>query len=112
MTGLITSDQLDAILVQSSGDAENWVLRFPTTYAAGPQARSEQQQYADLQRQKLRTSKLADHVRGADRRLALNKDYIDWVRKINKAKDAGGPGDAAILLGEDYAPDEDMMADL
>lgn len=107
---LISNGYLNAILTQSSGSAETWILRFTGSTATGPQARSEQQQYKDLQRQISRTLKLGDHVRAADRRLALHKDYLDSARKIQKNKDAGGNGD--MLLGDEYPPDEDMMADM
>lgn len=111
VTHLISNGYLDAILTQSSGSAETWILRFTGSTATGPQARSEQQQqYKDLQRQISRTLKLGDYVRAADRRLALHKDYLDSVRKIQKAKEAGGNGD--MVLGEEYPPDEDMMADM
>lgn len=112
VTQLISNGHLDAILTQSSGSAETWILRFTGSTVPGPQARSEQQQqqYRDLQRQISRTLKLGDYVQAADRRLALHKDYLDSARKIQKAKDAGGNGD--MVVGDEYPPDEDMMADL
>lgn len=110
VTRLISDGYLDAILTQSSGSAETWILRFTGSTGTGPQAQSEQQQYEDLQRQISRTLKLGDYVRAADRRLALHKDYIDSARKIQKAKDVGGNGD--MVVGDEYPGDEDMMADL
>lgn len=107
---LISGGYLNAILTQSSGSAETWILRFTGSTTTGPQARSEQQQYKDLQRQISRTLKLGDYVRAADRRLTLHKDYLDSARKAQKAKDAGGNGD--MVVGDEYTPDEDMMADL
>lgn len=58
--------------------------------------------------------KLSDHVREADRRLGLSKEYLDWARRVQKSKDAGGnvePGGFATM-GDDYMGDEDMMSDL
>lgn len=108
---LISGGYLNAILTQSSGSAETWILRFTESTTTGPQARSEQQQqYKDLERQISRTLKLGDNVRSADRRLTLHKDYLDWTRKAQKAKDAGGNGD--MVVGDEFPPDEDMMADL
>lgn len=110
VTHLISAGYLNAILTESSDSAETWVLRFTGSTTTGTQARSELQQYKDLQRQISRTLKLGDYVRAADQRLALHKDYLDSARKVQKAKDTGGNGD--MVVGDDFPLDEDMMADL
>ena len=57
--------------------------------------------------------KLSDHVREADRRLGLSKEYLDWARRIQKSKDGGNVELSGFTtLSEDYLGDEDMMSDL
>lgn len=58
--------------------------------------------------------KLSDHVREADRRLGLSKEYLDWARKVQKNKDAGGNLEHGgfTTMNDEYMGDEDMMSDL
>lgn len=58
--------------------------------------------------------KLSDHVREADRRLGLSKEYLDWARRIQKSKDAGGNVELGGFgtMSDEYVVDEDMMSDL
>lgn len=114
VTFLITSGHLNATLVKSAEEPQAWILRFATSSARGPQARSEQQQYEELVKQTRRTIKLTDHVRELDRRLGLSKEYVDWARKLQKSREAGGSGELNSFVGggDEYLIDEDMMADL
>lgn len=109
---LISSQLLNADLVESSEDPQNWILRFALTPTSGPQARTEQQLYEDLVKQANRTTKLTSYVRDADRRLGLSKEYIDWCKKASKNKDATNDINPTIFTSDDYIGDEDMMADL
>ena len=83
---------------------------------SGPLARSEAQAYKELVEQTQRISKLAEHIKETDRKLAMTKEYIEWAKKTRKQKDAGGHmGEANHIMemvGDDYGGDEDMMADL
>lgn len=114
VSSLISSDQLNATLVESPEDPETSVLRFPTAFQPGPQTRTEEQLLGDLRAQTGRIVNLNDHVREIDRRLGLSKDYIDATKKMHKNKDAGGYADfnSATAINDDYVADEDMMADL
>lgn len=114
VSSLISSGYLNAALIQSSDEPHTWILRFATSSTSGPQGRTEQQQYEDLVKQTIRTKKLSDHVREADRRLGLSKEYLDWARRIQKTKDAGGNAELGgfTTMSDDYMGDEDMMSDL
>lgn len=114
VSSLISSGYLNATLTQSSEEPHAWVLRFAASSTTGPQGRTEQQQYEDLVKQTTRTMKLSDHVREADRRLGLSKEYLDWARRIQKSKDAGGNVELGGFgtMSDEYVVDEDMMSDL
>ena len=57
-----------------------------------------------------------EHIREADRKLSLNKDYIAEAKKAKKTRlnDVGGgmEENAWMTQGDAYEHDEDMMADL
>ncbi|MCJ1468776.1 hypothetical protein MMC07_007406 [Pseudocyphellaria aurata] len=114
VSSLISSRYLNATLSVSPEEPQAWILRFATSSTAGPQGRTEQQQYEDLVQQTARTMKLSDHVREADRRLGLSKEYLDWVRRVQKNKDGGGNAEVGgfPITSDDYIGDEDMMSDL
>ena len=117
LTSLIAAGYLNATLSQSSGSTKSPILRFATSSTTGPHARSESQQHDDLVRQTAKTMKLANHIKQTDRRLELSKDYLEWIRKSRKAKEAeeNGDGGASAMMQavqDDYGADEDMMADM
>lgn len=58
--------------------------------------------------------KLSDHVREADRRLGLSKEYLDWARRFQKNKDGGVNAEVGgfTIMSDEYMGDEDMMSDL
>jgi COP9 signalosome complex subunit 3 len=60
--------------------------------------------------------RLSQHVKEADRKLAISKDYIEFVRRSKRAEGAGAPGyEDPMEEGWDVPnadADEDMMADL
>ncbi|KAI4135382.1 MAG: hypothetical protein LQ347_000712 [Umbilicaria vellea] len=113
---LIAAGHLNATLTQSPDSSHPSILRFAASPTTGPLARSEAQAYKELVEQTKRISKLAEHIKETDRKLAMTKEYIEWVRKSRKQKDAGGPmgepNHAMEMAGDDYGGDEDMMADL
>ena len=57
-----------------------------------------------------------EHIREADRKLNLNKDYIAEAKKVKKARqnlvEGGGDENAWTAHTDAYEHDEDMMADL
>ena len=117
LASLIISGQLHATL--KSVPTGSSILRFSTSSTAGGlQIRSEEQQYRDLILQTSKTVKLANHIKQTDRRLELSKEYLDWSKKMRKAKSPGeavgdaNPTTTQIGQPDDYGIDEDMMADL
>ena len=61
--------------------------------------------------------RLSRHVKEADRKLAISKEYLDFVRRSKRAEGAGAPGfEDPMEEAWDPAPatdaDEEMMADL
>ena len=110
VASMISEGQLNATLTQA--DVGRSVLRF----AMGPPARTEEQMNEDLQKQLIRTTTLTNHVKEVDRKLGLNKEYIDWAKKAEKNKDLGPNGeiDPVPFQGPDVygVEDEDMMEDL
>lgn len=113
---LISSGQINATITEASSDPARWVLRFVDSPSEGPQSRSEEQQYADLVRQTQKVECLWAHVREADRKLSLSKEYIQEAKKAKKSKggENGGNGshwDIGMNVN-DFDNDEDMMGDL
>ena len=57
-----------------------------------------------------------EHIREADRKLGLNKDYIAEAKKAKKARqnghEGGGDENAWMVHNDAYEHDEDMMADM
>ncbi|KAL8727281.1 MAG: hypothetical protein Q9166_006162 [cf. Caloplaca sp. 2 TL-2023] len=110
---MIANGQVNAAIEQDSNDFRSWVLRFATSSATGPQARSEQQQYEELRRQVAETAKLAEHVRETDRKLSLNKEYINWLKqKADSAAPANAGEDPSVLSTQIPYEDEDIMGDV
>jgi hypothetical protein len=68
------------------------VLRFYTTRAKGPLAKSEAMLCAELVAQTERTNLLAEYARMADRKIMFTKDYIDAVRKKAQAAETSEGG--------------------
>ena len=106
---------MSATITQPSNDPASWILRFSNS-TSGPLSRTEEQQQQQLGKQTLRIKSLTEHIREADRKLSLNKDYIAEAKKAKKARQNGleGGGDDSpwITHGDAYEHDEDMMADL
>ncbi|KAI9810393.1 MAG: hypothetical protein M1827_006279 [Pycnora praestabilis] len=115
IVSLISSGQLNATLFHPSDPQRPTMLQFASSSTAGPQAQTEAVQYKDLQDQTMKIMRLAEHVKETDRRLALSKEYIEWMKKAKKNKGSGaiaGGGDHAMDMTWDDGPvDEDMMAD-
>lgn len=117
LASLIASGHLNATLMPASA-AQPSILRFATASNEGPLARSEAQNFEDLQRQTENFTHIAQHIKDTERRLELSKDYLDWARKNKRLKDGGGQdmsqgGPNSMLgVGGKYGIDEDMLADM
>ena len=92
---------------------ETSVLRFAATSHEGPLARSEMQNFQDLQTQTEKFTYLTRHIKGTERRLELSKEYLEWARKNPKSKDTGlGTANLGTIGNDGYGVDEDMLADM
>lgn len=107
---LVASGQLNATLERP--DTASPILRFHSNRSSGPLARSEKQLHADLVGQKQRILELADHLKDADRRLRLSKEYVDYAKTRRDRKEQTGDNGAMDLDWGGPGDDEDMMGDL
>ncbi|MCJ1285695.1 hypothetical protein MMC26_005036 [Xylographa opegraphella] len=113
LTSLIASGQLNATLVPSTIPSETATLRFAVTSHDGPLARSELQNFKDLQMQTEKFIYLTRHIKDTERRLELSKDYLGWARKNPNPKDTGlGTTKVGTIGNDGYGVDEDMLADM
>ena len=113
LTSLIASGQLNATLSSSTNTAGTSVLRFAATSHDGPLARTETQNFEELQKQTERFTYLTRHIKDTERRLELSKEYLEWARKNQKSKDAGaGMAHPGQTGNHGYGVDEDMLADM
>lgn len=112
---LISIGILSATISQPSNDPATWILRFSDS-TSGPLSHTEEQQHQHLEKQTLKIKSLMEHVREADRKLSLKKDYIAEAKKAKKARqnglEGGGEENAYMAHTDIYEHDEDMMADL
>lgn len=118
---MIRNGHIQATLPQSSAQDTNGVsnnpspvLRFlthdPTLSSIGLN------QDSILQAKYAQIDQLSRHVKEADRKLAITKEYIDYVRRNKRAEGAGAPGFEdpmeEVFDNVHVDPDEDMMADM
>ncbi|KAL8912898.1 MAG: hypothetical protein Q9171_002192 [Xanthocarpia ochracea] len=109
---MINSGQLNATIEQNHQDLQSWVLRFTASSSIGPQSRTEQEQYEELKRQTARTAQVAEHVRETDRKLSLNKEYINWLRqKADMAASVNAGEESSIMPNQISIEDEDIMGE-
>ena len=112
---LISTGLLNATISQPSDDPASWILRFSNS-ASGPLSRTEEQQHQHLEKQTQKIKLLMEHIREADRKLSLNKDYIADAKKSKRARQNGlevaGEENPWMMHGDAFDQDEDMMADL
>ena len=112
---LISAGQLNANICQTSEDPATWILRFSNSSEDGPHARSEEQQHEDLMRQAEKIQAVVAHVKEADRKYGLSKEYIQEAKRVKKGKEAGTgheDGNPWIPAADGFDHDEDMMAGL
>ena len=109
---MINSGQLNATIEQKHQDLQSWVLRFTASSSIGPQSRTEQQQYEELKSQTARTAQVAEHVRETDRKLSLNKEYINWLRqKADIAASVNAGEESSMIPNQILIEDEDIMGE-
>lgn len=110
---LVASGLLNASIDYQDGPNQGPVLRFFSN-SAGPLAKTEEEYHAKLVEQTNRTNAMVDHVKLADRRVTLTKEYIESARKKLKNKDADGPvGGDDMDMDPEWTgyQDEDLMLD-
>ena len=111
---LISTGVLNATISQPSDDPASWILRFSES-TSGPLSHSEEQQHQHLEKQTRKVKSLMEHIREADRKLSLNKDYIAEAKKAKKTRlmdlEGGMDENAWMTPGDGYEQDEDIMAD-
>jgi COP9 signalosome complex subunit 3 len=107
---LINEGHLNARIDQLQGPEQLVVLRFFLDPTQGPLAKTEKQQQQALFEQTERNNLLAAHVKSADYRLSLTREYVEHVKRQNKK--AANASSEAMETSWDSQPDEDMMADL
>ncbi|KAL9614247.1 MAG: hypothetical protein Q9167_001269 [Letrouitia subvulpina] len=110
---LIASGQLNATLSQPNDNPHSWILRFATSSVSGPQARSEQQMHDELKQEMAHITKLGQHIRNSNRKLALSKEYIEVLKHAMNMGTAEGEG-MEPYPGYGFADeiDEDITSDL
>lgn len=104
VASLIAAGDLNATLSESGNSQQPAILRF-TAYSASSDSEEALQRELALQSNDL--TEMMKHVQDDDARIELSKEYIEYLRKLKRSKEAqekdgGGPDDF----------DEDMMADL
>ncbi|KIW89453.1 uncharacterized protein Z519_09609 [Cladophialophora bantiana CBS 173.52] len=105
---LIVGGDLSAVITDGESGAQT--LRFlPTSASTRPEAQVESA-LASLTRE-LQT--LLKHVQDTEHRMEVTKEYIDYLKKLKKARDetkSGGKGSNKATVDEDI--DEDMMEEI
>lgn len=110
---MIRDGHLNAILPPPIAGADNKpVLRFLSLNPNQPAV----DQDALLKDKSTHIEQLAKHVREADRRLAIQKEFVEFTRRSKRAETAGAQGYEDPMdvwdAPENGDQDEDMMADL
>ncbi|KAI4216740.1 MAG: hypothetical protein LQ351_000688 [Letrouitia transgressa] len=104
---------LHATLSQPNENPRSWILRFATSSVSGPQARSEEQMYNELQQEMARITKLRQHIRSSNRKLTLSKDYIEVLKNaMNTGTAEGGGNEFPTGYEAVDEMDEDLIQDL
>lgn len=110
---LIALGHLHATLSQPNENPRSWILRFATSSVSGPQARSEEQMYNELQQEMARITKLRQHIRSSNRKLTLSKDYIEVLKNaMNTGTAEGGGNEFPTGYEAVDEMDEDLIQDL
>lgn len=116
LNSLIRDGYLNATVEHLSDPSEPTVLRFHSDLTTGPLAKSEKDQYEELLAQTRRTNELAEYVKAADHRLSVTKEYVEHLKKKQRAKENKESSDLQETMQVDSwgvgEQDEDMMADL
>lgn len=113
LSTMVRDGHLNAILHQPiTGPDTRPVLRFLSHNPNQPLV----DQDALLKEKSVRIEQLAKHVREADRKLALQKEYVEATRRTKRAENAGAQGFEDPMdvwdAPQNVDQDEDMMGDL
>lgn len=116
---MIRHGHIKATVQQSATNATNGastpVLRFLSHHPTHTPVGLDQDTIIQAKYQQI--ERLSKHVKEADRKLALTKEYTDYIRRSKRAEGAGAPG-YEDPMEETWEPgpagdaDEDMMGDL
>ncbi|CAC9884997.1 unnamed protein product [Aureobasidium pullulans] len=113
LSTMVRDGHLNAMLHQPiTGPDTRPVLRFLSHNPNQPLV----DQDALLKEKSVRIEQLAKHVREADRKLALQKEYVEATRRTKRAENAGAQGFEDPMdvwdAPQNVDQDEDMMGDL
>jgi len=113
LESLISSRQLHATITSSSESSQP-ALRFLSTDGAVPEPEAQEQ--AKLKASASKVQGLAMHIKDAQRRIELSKEYLDASKKRKKmTKDAPGEGllnsSGPPPMPGGYGGDEEMLAE-
>ncbi|KAI9724747.1 MAG: hypothetical protein M1812_000022 [Candelaria pacifica] len=111
---LIARGHLFARISQPSDPSKPVVLTFLPSPSEGLESESEAAQHVKLKERTELLRRLDEHVKETDKVMAQSKELIDWQKKLNKSKEAGGAGGSGGMMDmgwDDPIADEDMMAD-
>lgn len=113
LSTMVRDGHLNAMLHQPiTGPDTRPVLRFLSHNPSQPLV----DQDALLKEKSVRIEQLAKHVREADRKLALQKEYVEATRRTKRAENAGAQGFEDPMdvwdAPQNVDQDEDMMGDL
>ena len=112
---LISTGQLNATISRPSEDPASWIVRFCNPSEKGPQVRSEEQQLEDLMRLVGNVKALTVHIKEADRKYGLSKEYLQETKRVRKFKEISNEldgGNSWNTPGDPFDHDEDVMADM
>jgi len=107
LEGLMASGELKAVITDSAG-GDGPVLRF---LPASASSRSETAVETAFASRTLELRTLLHHVRDTEHRMEISREYVDYLKKLKKARDdekkSGGTDAGRARVVDDV--DEDMM---
>ena len=113
ITNLIAQRRLNASLSKPGEDPNGWLLRFHELAEDGPLSLSEKEAHDELTRQMAKVQSLMQHIKEADRKFGLSKEYIAESKLRARAKENGEIGGEQWSAPPETAfdHDEDVMGD-
>ena len=109
---LTSTKKLNGAISQPSEDPSTWIFRFYDSIEEGPQAPTEQQRHDQLAKQMRKIQQLHAHIKEADRKFGLSKEFIAELKRVSKNKENGGAFEESWVPPEQiFEQDEDVMLD-